>query len=151
MKIYINVRDTASDFNNEVNIVGLAVTFEGALKTHKSEVEKARKLANEMGYKIEESVGDLSFRSFEEDNETQNHYNVLLLMREVEDDRPVGEKLSGCISTLKDITQSGYIPFASPSPSYTESVLKGQINTAINHLENALSLHKSLPYGRNGR
>lgn len=50
MKIYINVRDTASDFNNEVNIVGMAVTFEGALKTHKSEVEKGRKLANEMGY-----------------------------------------------------------------------------------------------------
>lgn len=148
MKIYMNVRDTASDFNNEVNIVGLALTFEGALKTHKSEVEKARKLANEMGYKIEESVGDLSFRSFEEDNKTQNHYNVLLLMREVEEDRSVGEKLSECISTLKDITQSGYIPFASPAPSSTEGALKRELNSAIERLESTLYLHNSLYHGK---
>ncbi len=148
MKIYMNVRDTASHFNNEVNIVGLALTFEGALKTHKSEVEKARKLANEMGYKIEESVGDLSFRSFEEDNKTQNHYNVLLLMREVEEDRSVGEKLSECISTLKDITQSGYIPFASPAPSSTERSLKREMNSAIERLESTLYLHNSLYHGK---
>ena len=148
MKIYMNVRDTASHFNNEVNIVGLALTFEGALKTHKSEVEKARKLANEMGYKIEESVGDLSFRSFEEDNKTQNHYNVLLLMREVEEDRSVGEKLSECISTLKDITQSGYIPFASPAPSSTEGALKREMNSAIERLESTLYLHNSLYHGK---
>ena len=148
MNIYMNVRDTASHFNNEVNIVGLALTFEGALKTHKSEVEKARKLANEMGYKIEESVGDLSFRSFEEDNKTQNHYNVLLLMREVEEDRSVGEKLSECISTLKAITQSGYIPFASPAPSSTEGALKREMNSAIERLESTLYLHNSLYHGK---
>ena len=150
MIIYINLRDTASDFNHEVKITGVSLTFDGALKTHKSEVETARKLAKEMDYKIEESVGDLSFKSFEEDNETQNHYNVVLLMREVEDDRSVRVKLSESLDALHSVTKSRYIPYASPAPSSTEAALKRELNSAIEHLENAVILDESL-YGKRGQ
>lgn len=148
MNIYINLRDTASDFNHEVKITGASLTFNGALKTHKSEVETARKLAKEMDYKIEESVGDLSFKSFEEDNETQNHYNVLIQKHEIQDDRPIKDKLESCINTLREIARSGYGPFGTPpAPSSPELRLKKMIDWAQDNIEGAIYLNDIL-YGK---
>lgn len=49
---------------------------------------------------------------------------------------------------LRGITRSGYIPFASPSPSHTELVVRNSVLTAIAMLDKALIAHESL-YGKN--
>ena len=148
MKIYIILRDTASEFVPEIKLIGAFTTLDSAMPTHKTEVDEARKLATEMGYVIKESVGDLSFKSFQEGYASKNHYNVSIQAVEMEDDRSVRQKLSDGIQVLKDITQSGYIPFASPAPSSTEGALKRELNTAIKRLESTLYLHDSLYHGK---
>ena len=148
MKIYIILRDTASEFVPEIKIIGAFTTLDSALPTFKTEVSEARKLAKEKGYVIEESVGDLSFESYQEGYASENHYNVSLQAVEMEDRRSVRQKLSDSIQVLKDITQSGYIPFASPAPSSTEGALKRELNTAIERLESTLFLHDSLYHGK---
>lgn len=58
----------------------------------------------------------------------------------------VVEDLSSIIQQLKQLTQSGWIPFASPAPSSTELKLKTEVLRAIECLERAVILNKSL-YG----
>lgn len=58
----------------------------------------------------------------------------------------VADDLSSIIQQLKQLTQSGWIPFASPHPSSTELKLKTEVLKAIECLENAEILNKSL-YG----
>lgn len=56
----------------------------------------------------------------------------------------VADDLSSIIQQLKQLTQSGWIPFASPHPSSTELKLKTEVLRAIECLENAEILNKSL-------
>lgn len=56
----------------------------------------------------------------------------------------VADDLSSIIQQLKQLTQSGWIPFASPKPSSTELKLKTEVLRAIESLENAEILNKSL-------
>lgn len=60
----------------------------------------------------------------------------------------VHQKLSLAKGILEDITKSGYIPFASPAPSSTESKIKQRICAAGTDLEIAISLHESCYFGR---
>lgn len=61
----------------------------------------------------------------------------------LKEERAVDE-LSSILQQLKQLTQSGWIPFASPHPSSTESRIKVEILRAIECLENAEILNKSL-------
>ena len=54
------------------------------------------------------------------------------------------EELEDILITLDGIINSGYIPFASPSPSSTEKVVKQSIKNAKAELECALEFHNSL-------
>lgn len=46
-------------------------------------------------------------------------------------------ELSQIINQLEELTQSGYIPFSSPSPSSTEMIVKKNILQAIDCLRKA--------------
>lgn len=145
MKIYIILRDTASNFDHEVVIIDVSFAKEKATETFQNEVNKARALAEEMGYHIEES--DKCFESYEDGCEAENRYSVWMEEKEIEDDRSVRAKLHESLEALKSIPKSRYIPYSSPSPSSTESCLKRELNASIEHLENAVSLDESL-YGK---
>lgn len=56
----------------------------------------------------------------------------------------VEEKLRQCIDTLQEIKNSGYWPFASPSPCSTEVKIKQGFCQAITGLENALFWHEQM-------
>lgn len=56
----------------------------------------------------------------------------------------VADDLSSIVQQLKQLTQSGWIPFASPHPSSTELKLKTEVLRAIECLEHAEILNKSL-------
>lgn len=60
----------------------------------------------------------------------------------------IHQKLSLAKGILEDIKNSGYIPFASPAPSSTESQIKKNICEAVTHIENAIYLHESCFFGR---
>lgn len=60
--------------------------------------------------------------------------------------RQSSNPIDEALRLLTDLTGSGYIPFASPSPSSTESNLKHCILSAISLLENAQLLEKDLRY-----
>ena len=60
----------------------------------------------------------------------------------------VSEKLAKCREILLGITRSGFIPFASPAPSSTESELKRTILKALRCVELSEALHESLYGGR---
>lgn len=62
----------------------------------------------------------------------------------------IHQKLSLAKGILEDIKNSGYIPFASPAPSSTESQIKKNICEAVTHIENAIYLHESCFFGRKG-
>lgn len=47
------------------------------------------------------------------------------------------KSLSEIIQELEELTNSGYIPFSSPSPSSTEAVVKQNVIKAIELLKNA--------------
>lgn len=51
------------------------------------------------------------------------------------------EKLQMCADTLREITESGYWPFASPAPCSTEVKIKENICAAIARVESALFWH----------
>lgn len=53
----------------------------------------------------------------------------------------VSSKLQAAIDALELIEKSGYIPFASPSPSSTEAEIKHAILRAHSELEHALKIH----------
>lgn len=54
----------------------------------------------------------------------------------------VSSKLQEAIDALELIEKSGYIPFASPSPSSTEAEIKHAILRAHSELAHALNVHK---------
>ncbi len=54
------------------------------------------------------------------------------------------DRLSACIDSLTELKNSGYIPFASPNPSYTEVVIRDSITVALAELGRALELHKAI-------
>lgn len=58
------------------------------------------------------------------------------------------ENLEQAQQLLSDITNSTFIPFASPSPSSTELELKNTIIDAVNLIEKALYLCGQLGYNR---
>lgn len=60
------------------------------------------------------------------------------------------EKLQVCADTLREITESGYWPFASPAPCSTEVKIKENICAAIARVESALFWHDQM-FGRTGR
>ena len=55
-----------------------------------------------------------------------------------------GTVLVEALQSLKSIPESGYIPFASPAPSSTEKALKIHVQKAIESLDMAVSVHKSI-------
>ena len=67
---------------------------------------------------------------------------------QTEAETSVSAKLAGCMDVLNGIRHSGYVPYASPAPSSTESAIKRAIDGAAERLEQALTLHQSMPYGR---
>lgn len=56
-------------------------------------------------------------------------------------------ELTQCTEILTDLENSGFIPFASPSPSSTEYQVKMNILQAHQLLDKAIQLCKSLGYG----
>lgn len=50
------------------------------------------------------------------------------------------------LNTLKGVTESGFIPFSSPSPSSTELTVRKNIEHAISSLEMALEACRELGY-----
>ena len=58
--------------------------------------------------------------------------------------KSIAGKLEDILNTLDGIIKSGYIPFASPSPSSTEKVVKQSIKNAKAELERALECHNDL-------
>ena len=52
--------------------------------------------------------------------------------------------LSSILRELEDITNSGYIPFASPSPSSTEQKVKDYIYQAMSCIEAAIKYDRQL-------
>ena len=79
---------------------------------------------------------------------TENQINRMVKesMRAILKEESIDDDLSSIIQQLKQLTQSGWIPFASPSPSSTELKLKTEVLRAIECLEHAEILNKSL-YG----
>ena len=113
MKIYIILRDTASEFVPKIKIIGAFTTLDSALPTFKTEVNEARKLAMKKGYVIEKSVGNLSFESYQKGYASENHYNVSIQAVEMEEllekggvsyrkVRPTGEE--GVINASFDVS-----------------------------------------------
>ena len=51
------------------------------------------------------------------------------------------EKLQMCANILREISESSYIPFASPAPSSIEIKIKENIFAAIAKVESALFWH----------
>ena len=146
-EIFIIIRDTISEFIPEIKIIGAFSSLDAAMPTYKEEINEARRLANEMGYKIEESVGDLSFESYQEDYAFENHYNVYMKRVSLTDNRTAGEKMRDCRDVLKEIKTSGYIPFASPAPSSSERHIKTELLLSITHLATAVYRHEET-YGK---
>ena len=60
--------------------------------------------------------------------------------------RQSSNPIDEALRLLTNLSQSGYIPFASPSPSSTESKLKHCISSAISLLETAQVMEKDLGY-----
>lgn len=54
------------------------------------------------------------------------------------------EKLQMCADTLREISESGYLPFASPAPSSTEAQIKENICAAIARVESAIFWHDQM-------
>lgn len=57
------------------------------------------------------------------------------------------EDLSSIIQSLEELADSKYIPFSSPSPSSTESIVKRNVNKAIELLYSADDAAQSLYHG----
>lgn len=76
--------------------------------------------------------------------ESQINRMVKESMRAILKEESINDDLSSIIQQLKQLTQSGWIPFASPFPSSTELKLKTEVLRAIECLENAEILNKSL-------
>jgi hypothetical protein len=55
-----------------------------------------------------------------------------------------GMQLQNILNELQEIANSGYIPFASPSPSSTEMVVKKNVLMAIECLTKAVAADKQL-------
>lgn len=151
-EIFIVLRDTASNFENQVKVLKVSTDFNDALATHKENVEKARQLAKEMNYDISESVEDLSFISVNPDNPASEHYNVWMIRQQLsgEDKKDIGAKMSECLETLESITTSGYWPYRSPAPCSTEVIIRQNLNASIHYLERALAFHKEM-FGKTKR
>lgn len=78
--------------------------------------------------------------------ESQLNRVVKESMKAILKEESINDDLSSIIQQLKQLTQSGWIPFASPAPSSTELRLKTEVLRAIECLEHAEILNKSL-YG----
>lgn len=151
-EIFIVLKDTASNFENQVEILKVSTDFNDALATLKENVEEARQLAKEMNYDISESVEDLSFISVNPDNPAGEHYNVRMIRQQLsgEDKKDIGTKMSECLETLESITTSGYWPYRSPAPCSTEVNIKKHLDRAIDNLTLAHSYHEDM-FGKTGR
>ena len=150
--IFIILRDTASEFKSEVNVLKVSTDFSDALDTFKENVDAARKIAEDNNYDIYESVGDLTFMSHNKENPTGEHYNVSLIRQQLsgEEKKDIGATLSDSLEALKGITKSGYWPYASPAPCSTEVKIKENLDRAINSLSSALFYHEQM-FGRTNR
>ncbi len=147
-QVYIVFMDTSVDFDHDTDILIATTSFDKALQRFKDEVEIVRKRAIQAGYVIEESVEGLTFESYEDGYQSENHCNVSLIKQDiVAEDPTAGERLKDALESLKVIPESSYIPYASPAPSSTEAGIKKELNRAIECLENALFLHRKL-YGK---
>ena len=56
----------------------------------------------------------------------------------------IANKLGDMLNIINGIIHSGYIPFSSPAPSYTEKIIKDSIKNAKAELERALECHNDL-------
>lgn len=146
MKIYIVIRDSAYQYDQEITVLGVSLTLQGALDIFTPEAQQAKAAAIECSQVCNESPDGLSVETYKDGCAAEEHLNVFIVIKDVNDDRYIVDKLSGCLATLREIAQSGYVPYTSPAPSTTESILRGQIDGAAERLENAVYFHKSL-YG----
>lgn len=151
-EIFIVLRDTASNFESQVKVLKVSTDFNDALATLKENVEKARQLAKEMNYNIQESVGDLSFISVNPDNPAGEHYNVSMIRQQLSGEikKDIGTTLSDSLEALKGITRSGYWPYRSPAPCSTEVKIKKNIDRAIDCLSLAQICHEEM-FGKTKR
>lgn len=148
--IFIVLMDTASEFQQEINILIVTTSIDKALHVYRENVIKAKELASEMGYTIEESKQEARFTSFKEEMSGTNHYNVALIRKPFFDQEKtsVGDKLKESLEMLKSIPHSGYWPYSSPAPCSTETAIKRNLNEAIIALEKTFFLHKEM-FGKN--
>lgn len=63
----------------------------------------------------------------------------------------VAADLKEAARLLQGIAASTYIPFTSPAPSSTECAIRDRIRMAAALTEEALLLHRSMPYGRENK
>ena len=135
---------------SEITVLKASSDFNDALATYKENIDK-RAYANEMGYTITESVGDLTFNSISPEI-PGCHYNVSMIRKSLsdEDKKDIGTKMSECLETLEGITTSGYWPYRSPAPCSTEVIIRQNLNASIHYLERALAFHEEM-FGKTGR
>lgn len=159
-EIFIVIMDRArlDENESEITVLKASADFNDALATYKENIDKARAYANEMGYTITESVGDLTksvgnlaFISYSPII-PGCHYNISLVRQSLsgEDKKDIGTKMSDCLDTLRSITTSGYWPYRSPAPCSTEVNIKKNLDRAIDNLSLALSYHEDM-FGKTGR
>lgn len=152
-EIYIVIMDRArlDENESEITVLKASADFNDALATYKENIDKARAYADEMGYTITESVGDLTFISVSPEI-PGCHYNISLVRQSLsgEDKKDIGTKMSECLETLKSITTSGYWPYRSPAPCSTEVNIKKNLDRAIDNLSLALSYHEDM-FGKTER
>lgn len=152
-EIFIVIMDRArlDENESEITVLKASADFNDALATYKENIDKARAYANEMGYTITESVGDLTFISVNPEI-PGCHYNVSLVRQSLsgEDKKDIGAKMSECLETIRSITASGYWPYRSPAPCSTEVSIKKNLDHAIDNLTLAISYHEDM-FGKTGR
>lgn len=144
-------RAKLNENESEITVLKASTDFNDALATYKENIDKARAYANEMGYTITESVGDMTFISVNPEI-PGCHYNVSIVRQSLsgEDKKDIGTKMSECLDTLDSITTSGYWPYRSPAPCSTEVNIKKHLDRAIDNLFLALSYHKDM-FGKTKR
>lgn len=67
-------------------------------------------------------------------------------LREEEEMSSTLQDLNQAYEILKGVRESGFIPFASPSPSSTEEKVKNSIMNALNDISYAIHLCEKLGY-----
>lgn len=77
MKHYVLVLDWATNYEEDVNIIGVFHTLEDAERLYKETLSNERKLAEEKGYEVE-TDDNVCFTAYEEGNYMTEHTRLYI-------------------------------------------------------------------------